>query len=225
MISNAEIKEILLGKNINYLYHVNTVITSLTFLNNGGLLSRGMVDDMGLIQTPQESDEKDKYVGVYYDIFFDSDDIHRRAKKINDYGPITFVYSINLLDELPDGIIEITKDNPIRWRNNMDYEEKYFTNTLELRRHCQKGTFGQHITLRNMHKPIPFSELVEIIIDNPQIDNTKYYNNAFNAINIAMKNYNITVPLKERICPKDCICNQQYNERREGYTYYRFRTK
>lgn len=225
MITNKEIKEIFIEKSINHLYHVNTVLTSLTFLNNDGLLSRGAVDDMELIQTKQESDESDKEFGVFYDIFFDSVDIHTRAKKINDYGPITFVYSISLIDELPEGIIKITKSNPIYWTKDMAEEERYFTTADDLRNDFNKGTFCQHITLKDCHYPISFSHLEYIVIDDPQIHNKIYYETAVNTINDVLKKNNIAVDLKTRVCPEECQCKTQYNKYKEGYSYHRFKVK
>lgn len=57
----------------------------------------------------------------YHDIFFDSVDIHKRARKINDYGSVTFVYSVDVLDELENYDICVTRDNPIHWEKDMTY--------------------------------------------------------------------------------------------------------
>ena len=35
----AEVKKVLIHKGVTELFHVNSVITSLTFIDNGGLLS------------------------------------------------------------------------------------------------------------------------------------------------------------------------------------------
>ena len=71
-------KSILKEKKVKHLYHANTVATACTFLENGGLLSRGYVEDHDLFQTSQRSDEHDQHVDVFYDIFFDSVDVHKR---------------------------------------------------------------------------------------------------------------------------------------------------
>lgn len=42
----AEVKKILIHKGVTELFHVNSVITSLTFINNGGLLSRETVENI-----------------------------------------------------------------------------------------------------------------------------------------------------------------------------------
>jgi len=124
-MTNEEIKQVLIDKGVSHLYHANTVGTTVTFLRNGGLFSRGAVEDNGLYQTRQVTDESDKGFKIYYDIFFDSVDIHERANNLNDYGPVTFVYSLDLIDKLPRNSIKITKINPIRWENSMSEEEKY----------------------------------------------------------------------------------------------------
>ena len=71
-MTNETIQRILSQKGVNNLYHANTVETACTFLQNGGLLSRGAVEDLRLHQSPQETDDTDKLLDVYYDIFFDS---------------------------------------------------------------------------------------------------------------------------------------------------------
>lgn len=98
----AEVKKVLIHKGVTELFHVNSVITSLTFINNGGLLSRETVEEYNLPQTDQKSDGIDKKFNIYNDIFFDSVDIHERAKDVNNYGVITFVYSVDVLDEVAD---------------------------------------------------------------------------------------------------------------------------
>lgn len=76
----AEVKKVLIHKGVTELFHVNSVITSLTFIDNGGLLSRETVEEYNLPQTDQQSDDIDKKFNIYNDIFFDSVDIHERAK-------------------------------------------------------------------------------------------------------------------------------------------------
>ncbi len=58
-----------------YLYHANSVTTSCTFLEEGGLLSRGFVEDHGLKQTTQLSDKSDKKNGVYNPVYWDDRDL------------------------------------------------------------------------------------------------------------------------------------------------------
>ena len=210
-MTNSEIKQILVGKQINNLYHSNTVETSITFLRHGGLLSRGAVEQNGLNQTPQKSDKIDKQLGIYNDIFFDSVDIHERAHRINSYGPILFVYSINLIDELPEGVIGITKDNPIRWRPEMTEDEKYFATSSELSMEYHKGTFKQHFTIRNWNTPLPFTYLNKIIIDNPKRDDNTLFDTAKKEIEKIKTEFNINIPLIVRDCSVMCSCHKIYS--------------
>lgn len=222
-MTNACIKEILLEKDITHLYHANTVGTACTFLENNGLLSRGYVEDNGLRQTPQESDAIDKSVDVYYDIFFDSVDIHERVKCLNHYGPVVFVYSVDLLDDLPEGSIRITKDNPIRWHPGMTEEEKYFMTEDALRTYYNKGTFEQHLTIRHQVQPLPFTHLEKIILDDPGIANTRYFDNALLHMAPLVQTHANGTLLQARQCEADCNCKTQYRAYKEGFIYYRYR--
>lgn len=223
-ITTSQIKQILIEKDIQYLYHANTVATAVTFLNNRGLLSRGAVEERGLSQTPQESDESDKTLGVFYDIFFDSDDIHVRANDLNKYGPVTFVYSIDVLDSIPHYVVKVTRDNPIQWDKTMPEPERYFTELNLMRDEYHKGTFKQQLTICNINEPLLFSpHLVKILLENPHIDNSTYFNTAKNTIKNLLEYNSINVPLEIRQCSDDCNCQKGYKTRKEGFTYYRFR--
>lgn len=76
LFSGNEIKSYLLKKNITELFHANTVTTSLSFISEGGLLSRGEVEKRGLKQTSQLSDDDDKLYNIWNDVFFDSCDVY-----------------------------------------------------------------------------------------------------------------------------------------------------
>lgn len=224
-ITVQEIKKILIENNVEYLYHANTVLTSITFLKQGGLMSRGLVEEMGLCQTSQKTDELDKKLGVYYDIFFDSDDIHSRAKDINYYGPVTFVYSIDILDILNDKEVKVTRNNPLYWNISIPKDKYYFDDIYSMRREYHKGDFKQHLTICNFHQPLSFSPyLVKVIIENPNIKNTEYFNRAFNTIQELLYSNQLDVKLEVRQCPSDCKCQEKYKNYKIGFTHYRFKT-
>lgn len=220
-----DVKKVLLENEVEYLYHVNTVATSLSYINNGGLFSRGAAAELNLVQTPQTSDASDIELGVYFDIFFDSCDIHSRAKRINDYGPVTFVFGIDILDNYQNYEVKITKSNPIYWTNDMSEEEKYFCDIEELRENFQYGNFAQEITICCIEEAINFEHLIEIIIEDPKIENTTYFNNACKSINNALLCNDIDVPFVVRECSDKCTCTERYNTVKEGYVYHRFKTK
>ena len=181
--------------------------------------------DMGLIQTSQISDNDDKKYDVYYDIFFDSVDIHKRTNKLNHYGPLTFVYDLDVIDSLPEGSVKITKKNPIHWTEDMCDNEKYFTDVNELEFCFQKGNFGQHITLICQHHPVSFDYLCKIILDNPNLRSDKdrrILNNSRFYIAKTLEKYGVMVPLVNRECSDHCYCSFQYNNYNEGYVYYKF---
>lgn len=225
-ITVAQIKEILLDNDVEYLYHANTVATSVTFLLHGGLLSRGAIEEQGLFQTPQESDALDKKLGVFYDIFFDSDDIHSRAHDLNSYGPVTFVYSIDVLDTLQDKVVKVTKDNPIHWNETTTEAERYFLELIPMRFEYQKGAFQQHLTICNIHEPLPFSpHLVKVLIENPNISNTRYFDKAVETIEKLLERNKLDVPLVVRKCSDDCKCQVKYKSYKEGFTYHRFKIR
>ena len=161
---------------------------------------------------------------MYYDIFFDSVDIHERGKDVNKYGPVTFVYSIDLIDSLPEGIIKITKDNPIRWKKHTPENERYFSNPLELRLDYVKGTFAQHFTLVNQTEPLPFDYLEEVILDDPGEDKQEYFDEAYAALSSAIEENGLDIALTRRECSEDCKCKIVYKTNKPGYTYYRFKT-
>src|SRR5437879_6502931 len=86
-----------------HLYHANSITTSCTFLEQGGLMSRGLVEGRGLEQTKQLSDRIDKKYGIWHSIFLDHIDIHHRANGLNLYGPVLFVLDLEILLGLPEG--------------------------------------------------------------------------------------------------------------------------
>lgn len=130
-LNNKELYEFFTAKNILVLYHANTVSTSLTYFSQNGLLSRGAVENLGLVQTTQSSDQADKILNVWNDVFLDSTDLHTFFSRQNHYGPILFEFDTNLLRN-EDYEIWITKDNPIYWNANAPDEDKYFQSVEEL---------------------------------------------------------------------------------------------
>jgi hypothetical protein len=89
-----------------HLHHANSVNTSCTFLEQGGMLSREFVESHKLLQTAQSSDGVDKTYGIWDRIFLDHVDIHDRggrARGANYYGPVLFIFDIEILHGLPEG--------------------------------------------------------------------------------------------------------------------------
>lgn len=223
-MNSIEVKECLLNNNVLHLFHANTVLTSLTYLRYGGLLSRETVENIKLPQTPQETDESDKNLEIFNDIFFDSVDIHKRISTLNDYGPVLFVYSVDVLDSLNNYEICVTRDNPIRWDTQILEKDRYFLSKQELENGFIVGDFRQHITIRNISEKLSFDYLEQIIIDNPGTLRQKYLKTALNKIEDALSREHIDIPVVVRNCSDKCRCIEKYTNYKEGYTYHRFKT-
>ena len=117
-LNNRELYFLFVEKDITHLHHANTVATATTFIEQGGLLSRGDVEDMQLSQTYQASDEEDKQFDVWYDVFVDTADLHDWFGRQNIYGPILFKLNIDFL--LKDDLeVWVTKNNPMYWHSGL----------------------------------------------------------------------------------------------------------
>lgn len=196
-MTNEQIKRFLKSNGVFHLYHANTVETSISFLKNNGLLSRGLCEDMNLPQTPQYTDKSDKLYNIFYDIFFDSMEIQRRTG-ISYYGPVLFVYSVDVIDIVQEGHVRITKMNPDKWNNNLNDNEKYFCNFEELSIHFDKDDFGQHITLTDQRQPLSFNYLEQIILSDPQKEDNSLFDRACATISSLLIDLDFNIPLNIR---------------------------
>lgn len=163
---SATIKRVLERTGVRHLFHANTVTTATTFLESGGLLSRGAVERRGLSQTDQASDALDKRFDIFDDIFLDTVDIHEQAGRRNAYGPVLFVYSIDVLDDLSETDIVVTKVNPVRWPDTIK-EERVFLDEDDLERDFSWNDFGQCLMIKHRLSPLGFDHLEKVILDSP----------------------------------------------------------
>ena len=193
-MTNTQIKQLLLSRDVFYLYHTNTVATSLSFLKSGGLLSRGLCNDLRLPQTEQYTDKLDQDYDIFYDIFFDSIEIQRRTG-ISYYGPVLFKYRIDVLDIVNEGDIRVSKINPQKWRNTSSENERYFNDYDTLAFCYNPDDFGQHIMLKNQTKPLPFDFLEKIVLSNPQQDDNSLFESAKAAIEGVLDDEWMDIPL------------------------------
>jgi hypothetical protein len=168
-LNNRELHSLFVEKGITHLHHANTVATATTFIEQGGLLSRGDVEDMKLSQTYQASDEEDKQFDVWYDVFVDTADLHDWFGRQNIYGPVLFKFNIDLL--LKDDLeVWVTKNNPMYWHSGLTDVDKYFQSVQELRN--EWNTIERQkkmVTIRKPGKPILFENLEKIILDDPRV--------------------------------------------------------
>jgi hypothetical protein len=211
-LNKQKVVEILRSKGVSHLYHANSVKTSCTFIQQGGLLSRGAVESKGLVQTSQESDELDKKYGVWNDIFLDSVDLHERFNRNNKYGPVLFKFNLNLLTDDSTPPIWITKNNPMFWNGDETDEVRYMQSEQELNRLYEKGAHREMITLRFVENVLPFGPyLEEVIVDSPgvKIGDIVLRKEATKAIREALDQYGVDVPGFIRKCDS-CWCRVNY---------------
>lgn len=185
--------------------------TSCTFLQLGGLASRGYVAAHGLRQTPQYSNEADKRLGVWYDVFTDGVDIHARGSIRNNYGPVLFQLPANILLRLPpETDVVVTRKNPVHWRPGESPSDRYFMSLQELTAGYQYGEFGQHVILRNQGGFLPFVNLpVRIVLDDPQRSlesGADVYANSARKLQSAAKTGKVAVQITKRSRRLGCSC-------------------
>ncbi len=82
------LRNFLLERGVTEVFHANSVATSCHFIRENSLLSRGTVERLGLKQTSQYTDNADKKYSIWFDVFVDTVDIHQRASRRNQYGPV-----------------------------------------------------------------------------------------------------------------------------------------
>lgn len=206
-MTNEQIKRVLTSNGVFHLYHANTVETSISFLESGGLLSRGLCEDMNLPQTDQYTDETDRRYNIFYDIFFDSTEIQRRTG-ISYYGPVLFVYSVDVIDTVQEGHVRITKMNPDEWNDGIGETEQYFCTLDELSLHFDKDNFGQHITITDQRQPLSFNYLRQIILSDPRREN----NFLFEQANLRIRELMNQIGLDFRLTIRDYNYNDRFNQ-------------
>jgi len=198
-----------------YLYHANSVTTSCTFLEEGGLLSRGFVEDHGLKQTTQLSDKSDKKNGVWHRIFLDHVDIHDRAREKNQYGPVLFKFDLNILLRLPAGTeILVTKNNPVYWDDRDLDSERWFNSKDELARNINFGDFAKMLVIKTPFERLDFpNRRALIILDDPQrklSSGEKAYTHAKNRLKATASP--VDASIERRDCRTGCSCAKEYDE-------------
>lgn len=215
-LNNEELYQFLVEKEILALYHANTVRTSITYFENGGLMSRGLVEENDLIQTSQSSDAADKVLNVWDDIFIDTSDLHTYFRRENHYGPILFELDRELVRN-NDFEIWITKNNPIYWPVDSTNEERYFMSVEELRQQWDLiERQRKMITIRNNNHPILFDYVRRIIVDDPRVVITESDNTQTILFNKAREKINDIITEDHQLKGKFTLrtCNNCWFEKR-----------
>lgn len=213
-LNNQELHNLFSKKGIYHLYHANTVRTSRTYIEQGGLMSRGAVEFNGLLQTDQETDEIDRLFDVWNDIFLDTVDLHGYFGRQNYYGPIVFKILTDFLTQT-NFDIWITKDNPKYWTEGMTNEQKYFQSVKELADNWDAYQRQRKMTtIKNKLEPILLEYVEEVIVDNPNVQNNNngliYFNQAVTDLKQSLL---VNPPLKSRFKTRTCngcYCKDNY---------------
>ena len=217
-VQGKEIYDVLGRIGAARLHHANSVITSCTFLEQRGLLSRGYVDDHGLKQTPQGSDQKDKEYGIWHRVFLDHVDIHDRGgrkKGANLYGPAPFVLDLGVLLSLPVGTdIKVTKSNPVHWHNGQSESDRWFQAPEELAQAIRFGDFDKMLVIQTPTGRLDFpNRATTIVLDDPQrcmSSGEDAYTHSENRLKRAAGVGNVATSITQRTCPDGCRCVEKY---------------
>jgi hypothetical protein len=213
----TDVYEVLLGIDATQLYHANSVTTGCTFLEHGGLLSRGYVERHKLVQTSQYSDDADKKYGIWHRIFVDHVDIHFRAGRIkgpNQYGPVLFVLDSDVLANLPKGSeVSVTKKNPVNWKDNEPEANRWFKDADELAANLTFGDFNKMLVIKTASGTLDFlDQKVQIFLDNPKrkISSGKdAYTHAEKRLRAAAAG-KVKASIVPHECRPDCSCIEKY---------------
>ncbi len=215
-LDSVDLASFLEEKGVDFLFHANTLRTSLSFIEAGGLLSRGDVERLNLQQTPQRSDPVDKKFDVWNDIFLDTIDLHGYFPRENIYGPITFKFRSSLIRDA--GLnFQVLKSNPERWVPGEPEANRRFGFVNELRNGW--GNYERQqmmLTIRQPGSAILFQHMEEIIVDSFEeiVDGHRFSSQtAIDAIRDALSKFTTsTVAIRRRDCVK-CYCQQNYREK------------
>ena len=215
-----ELLPALTAAGVTKLHHANTVLTSCTFLRLGGLAARGYVERHRLAQTPQKSDREDKKFGIWHDIFVDHVDIHDRASNVCFYGPVLFVFPVEMLANLPDGTeVHVARANPMgHWSDNDTNGERYYLTPDAVAANLTYGDFDKPVMIRTPDSFVPFPQNpVQVILDsapgpilNPG-DMTPSYDRA--KARLEAVGGPVPVSVTARGCHSTCRCHANYAAR------------
>jgi len=215
----TDVYEVLQEKGVEYFHHANTVKTSCSFLSQGKLLSRGVLDELGLSQTGQQTDESDRELGLWYDVFLDGIDIHYRASKSNFYGPVLFRVKLEILLENWLSSLWITKDNPQNWTADTPHNDRYYQSIDEFREEYRYGNFNKMFVLRHVGGVIRLNKYLDRInLDNPKRkeDTVYLYDQAVGALKASAISGGLRNIQKARhLCKAGCSCVEEYQNMRE----------
>lgn len=212
-LNSHDVKAILQSKRMTHIFHANTVKTSRSLLALRAFASRHMVQESGLAQARQYTDDIDRRYGIWNCTFFDSVDVHERIRNVNQYGPVLFRASLELLDHVPGEIVRVTKSNPNKW-DKLPADRRWFGTVEELEREFVVGCFDQIIVVPNSDASIPIGQFTDAVtLDDPERrwGDFNVYDLAERALREALESAALgDMPLRSRICREGCRCRERY---------------
>jgi len=219
MFTGKDVFNLLEEEGIKYLHHANTSSTALSFLENGAILSRQYVEDNAETcwQTIQGTDELDKQLGIFNDVFFDVENLWECGPHMNNYGPVVFKFSTKVLKER---VIGIMKDNPIRGGEG----GLYFERLGEVKNACiymNSWQFSNHIVVKDAGGSIDLASLKRVIFYSPNeplaLDSRNNPSDA--CCLIKQKSLEMGIKFENRFVDTNCIPEKKYP------TFYGFMMK
>lgn len=223
-MKGEDVFDILSRRGVTRLYHANSVRTSISLLKLAGLASRQVVEKAGLPQTVQYTDDLDKACGIWNDVFLDMVDIHARISDRNKYGPVLFVFRIELLLNLPPSSdVLITRSNPSKWSPSTPIAQRYFLNPDELDDDLEVGNFDHMLIIRNGEGKVKFGEDFQtVIVDEPVLNNGEgpEFRAAVSGLANAAVNSGIPLEILRRPCVPSCRCFSSYAARPDRIRWF-----
>jgi hypothetical protein len=225
-----EVHDVLSNVGARYLHHANTVATSCTFLEHGALLSRAYVEEHNLVQTVQGSDTLDKRYGIWDAVFLDHVDIHLRGgrtKGPNQYGPVLFVFELNVLLSLPQNAdVRVTRRNPVHWRDGQEDRDRWYQTAAELSQDISFGDFDKMLVIFHTNGRFELTTTAcRVMLDNPNRrlrDGADAFEHAVTRLITAAEVGGVHATITNHQCREDCICQKKYAEYSEGHLESRF---
>ena len=148
-------------------------------------------------------------------MFTDTVDIHERASRRNQYGPVLFALDVNVLNGLPPGSeVLMTKKNPTKWIDGEPMNARFFANLAELQGGLVKGTFDQMVVLRAPGGILPFPPgRILLTVDDPRrnlADAQDAYAVASARLTGMATSAGSSIAIGRRVCQPGSKCGQEY---------------
>ena len=218
LLQGSDIYAILKHIGVKHLHQANSVITGCTYLEQGGIVSRGFAEDHSLQQSAQPSDELDRKYGIWHSIFLPHVDIHDRqgqTKAPNLFGPVLFVLDLDVLLRLPPGTqVRVTKRSPAYWFDNEPDSARWFQNAEEVAQNLSPDEIHKMLAVQIPSEKLDFPKRrARIILDDPQrqlLSGVNAYTHAEARLREAAAQGKVEVSIERRKCPMGCICSSKY---------------